>query len=163
MLGRTHANRGEITATSTTSKADRFETLREAWLFGAGPEPHRVDIESVWEHGNRLVFKFRGVDSISDAEVWNGAELRIPAAQRAPLEEGEFYYSDLVGCAVFDRRSADRLGVVVNIQECGGPGLLELDSGLLIPYARAICVRIDTAARRIDVDLPEGLRELNQP
>jgi 16S rRNA processing protein RimM len=137
--------------------------LREAWLFGASGEPVRVDIESVWEHANRLVFKFRGIDNISDAEVWRGAELRVPAADRAPLDEGEFYYSDLIGCEVRDVKSGELLGVVAGIQEAGGPGLLELDTGLLIPYATSICVKIDTAARRIDVSLPEGLRELNQP
>jgi 16S rRNA processing protein RimM len=123
----------------------------------------RVDIESVWEHASRLVFKFRGIDNISDAEVWRGAELRVPASQRAALEEGEFYHSDLIGCEVRDAKSGERLGVVAGIQEAGGPGLLELDTGMLIPYAKAICVKIDPAARRIDVSLPEGLRELNQP
>jgi 16S rRNA processing protein RimM len=164
VLGRTHANRGEITAMAMTSKPDRFEGLREAYLFGPAGEGQRVEIESVWEHGGRLVFKFAGIDNISDAEIWQGAELRVPLAQRAPLDEGEFYYSDLVGCEVWDRKAGDRLGIVAAMQEFGGPsGVLELDNGLLIPFAKAICVNIDPAARRIDVELPEGLRELNQP
>jgi 16S rRNA processing protein RimM len=166
VLGRTHANRGELTAVAMTSKPERFASLREAYLFSAAGdenEPHRVEIESVWEHGDRLVFKFLGIDTISEAEIWKGAELRIPAGQRAPLEEGEFYFSDLVGCEVWDRKLGDRVGVVAFMREFGGPGVLELDNGLLIPFARAICVNIDPAARRIDVDLPEGLRELNRP
>jgi 16S rRNA processing protein RimM len=164
VLGRTHANRGEITGVAMTSKPDRFQGLREAWLFGASEEqPCHVEIESVWEHGDRLVFKFRGIDSISDAETWQGSELRIPAADRAPLDEGEFYFSDLIGCEVWDRKAGDRVGVVTAMREFGGPGLLELDNGMLVPYAKAICVNIDPAARRIDVELPEGLRELNRP
>jgi 16S rRNA processing protein RimM len=161
VLGRTHANRGEITGVSMTSRPDRFESLREAYLFGPNDQPHAVQIESVWEHGNRLVFKFIGIDNISDAEVWQGAELRVPATERAPLDPGEYYYSDLIGCDVWDRKAGDRLGVVAAIREFGGPGLLELDTGLLVPYAKAICVHIDPAGRRIDVELPEGLRELN--
>ena len=163
VLGPTHANRGEITGVAMTSKPERFQQLREAWLFGESEEPCRLEVETVWEHSNRLVFKFRGIDTISDAELWRGAELRVPAAQRAPLEDGAFYYSDLVGCEVWDRKVGDRVGCVIAMREFGGPGLLELDNGLLIPYARAICVNIDPAARRIDVDLPEGLRELNRP
>jgi 16S rRNA processing protein RimM len=166
VLGRTHANRGEITAYPTTSKPERFAGLREAFLFGEPApgeeaESHKVEIESFWEHGDRLVFKFRGIDNISDAEMWQGAEMRVPAADRAPLEEGEFYYSDLIGCEVWDRKLGDRVGVVTAMQEFGGAGTLELDNGLLIPYAKAICVNIDPAARRIDVELPVGLRELN--
>ena len=163
VMGRTHANRGEICAVSMTSGVDRFDRVPEAWLFADGREPYRVEIESAWEHGNHLVLKFRGIDDISAAEIWQGAELRIPASDRAPLPEGEFYISDLVGCEVWDRRLGDRLGTVTALRECGGPGLVELDSGLLIPYAKAICVHIDPAARRIEVELPEGLRELNQP
>ncbi len=163
VLGRTHANRGEITAYPTTSKPERFAGLREAYLFGASDEAHRVEIESFWEHGDHLVFKFQGIENISDAEAWHGAEMRVPAADRAPLEEGEFYYSDLIGCEVWDRKLGDRVGVVAAMQEFGGAGTLELDNGLLIPYAKAICVNIDPAARRIDVELPDGLRELNRP
>jgi 16S rRNA processing protein RimM len=163
VLGPTHANRGEITGVPLSSKPDRFQKLREAYLFGESAQGQRVEVESVWEHGNHLVFKFRGIDNISDAEVWRGAEVRVPAAEREPLDEGEYYFSDLVGCEVWDRKAGDRVGSVVAVREFGGPGLLELDNGLLIPYARAICVNIDTAARRIDVELPDGLRELNRP
>jgi 16S rRNA processing protein RimM len=164
VLGRTHANRGEITGVAMTSKPERFQGLREAWLFGPSDQPHKVEIESIWEHGDRLVFKFLGIDNISDAEVWHGAELRVPLAQRAPLEDGEFYYSDLIGCEVWDRKLGDRVGIVSAMRDdFGGSGTLELDNGLLIPYARAICVNIDPASRRIDVELPEGLRELNRP
>lgn len=163
VLGGTHANRGEITGVAMTNRMERYQKLRRAWLFGEGAEPHEVAIESVWEHGGRLVFKFHGIDSISDAEAWRGAEVRIPAAEREPIEDGEFYISELIGCEVWDRRPGDRLGLVVAMREFGGPGLLELDSGLLIPYAKAICVNINPASRRIDVELPEGLRELNQP
>jgi 16S rRNA processing protein RimM len=164
VLGRTHANRGEITAVSTTSKSDRLENLREAWLFRADDEaaPLHVEIEAFWRHNGRPVFKFVGIDSIDDAEVWHGAEVRVPAAERAPLEEGEVYFSDLVGCEVVERRTGERIGRVKAMQEFGCPsGTLELDNGMLIPFVRAICVNIDTTARRIDVELPDGLRDLN--
>jgi 16S rRNA processing protein RimM len=164
VLGRTHANRGEITAVSMTTKPERFERLREAWLFPESGEERRVEIQSVWEHGDRLVFKFAGIDNISDAEVWQGSELRVPIAERVALDEGEFYQSDLVGCEVWDRKLGDRVGIVSAMREFGGPaGVLELDNGILIPFAKSICVNIDTAARRIDADLPEGLRDLNRP
>jgi 16S rRNA processing protein RimM len=64
---------------------------------------------------------------------------------------------------VVDRSSGERLGHVASWQDGGGAGLLELDSGLLIPFARAICVEIDTAARRIGVHLPDGLKDVNRP
>jgi 16S rRNA processing protein RimM len=165
VLGRTHATRGEITGISLGSKPERFQKLEAVYLFGnvASGEGVRFEVESVWAHGERLVFKFRGIETMSDAEAWQGAEVRIPVAEREPLEEGEFYISDLIGCEVWDRKPGERLGVVAAMREFGGPGLLELDNGLMIPYVKAICVHIDPAARRIDVELPEGLREVNKP
>jgi ribosomal 30S subunit maturation factor RimM len=64
---------------------------------------------------------------------------------------------------VVERRSGESLGRVAAWQDGGGAGLLELDDGLLIPFARAICVEIDPARRRIAVDLPEGLKDVNRP
>jgi ribosomal 30S subunit maturation factor RimM len=63
---------------------------------------------------------------------------------------------------VVDRRTGDRLGRVSGWEEGGGAGLLVVDEDLLIPFVRAICVEIDPAARRIAVELPEGLKDLNR-
>ena len=57
------------------------------------------------------------------------------------------------------------VGVVRDVEFTGGTPLLAVDSAngeVLIPLADEICVNVDLAARRIDVVLPEGLRELNR-
>jgi 16S rRNA processing protein RimM len=163
LLGRTRGNRGEITALSLSSKPERFENLREVFLFRpADPAGARFEVESTWFHDRTLIFKFRGVDSISDAESLSGAEVRVPFAERAPLEPGEFFDSDLIGCDVIDRRTGQSLGSVSAIQDGGGGGLLAVGE-LLIPFAKAICVAIDPAAKRIEVELPEGLLDVNRP
>jgi 16S rRNA processing protein RimM len=164
LLGKTRGNRGELTALALSSKPERYETVREVYLFGPGaPEAgEKREVESVWFHDGTLILKFRGVDSISDAERLVGCEVRVPIAERAPLEEGEFFESDLIGCEVVERASGRSLGRVSAWQDAGGAGLLVVGE-LLIPFARAICVEIDPASRRIAVDLPEGLKELNRP
>jgi 16S rRNA processing protein RimM len=159
LLGKTRGNRGEITALALSSKPERYESLRDVYLFGSGA---RYEVESTWFHDATLIFKFRGVDSISDAEDLIGAEVRIPAAERVPLDPGEFFVSDLVGCEVIDHRTGRSLGRVSALDDGGGTGLLVV-GGLLIPFARSICVEIDPAARRIAVELPPGLEELNRP
>ena len=158
VLGRVRGNRGELTAISL-SKPERYEGLKEVFLF---PDGARQEVESVWFHAQRLILKFRGVDTISDAERLEGREVRIPRSARLPLEPGEYYESDLIGCEVLERGSGESLGRVTGLQETGGSGLLEVDGGLLIPFARSICVAIEPQARRIVVELPAGLKELNQ-
>ena len=158
VLGRARGIRGEITAIAL-SKPERYSELREVFLF---PEGSRREVESAWFHDNRLILKFRGVDSMSDAERLAGCEVRVPRAERMRLEPGEYFTSDLIGCEVIERDSGASLGRVAALEDAGGSGVLELEGGLLIPFARAICVSIEPEVRRIVVDLPAGLKELNQ-
>jgi 16S rRNA processing protein RimM len=121
-----------------------------------------MEVENTWIHGDHLIFKFQGVDSISDAEKLAGADVAIPFEQRAELPEDEVYQSDLIGCEVFDK-TGRRLGVVTDFQETGGTPLLQVGTNLLIPFANSICTKIDLESKQIVVDLPEGLLDLNQP
>ncbi len=134
-------------------------------------QPHRLksvfvnqtpmEVENTWMHGDHLIFKFQGVDTISDAEKLAGAEVSIPFEQRATLAEDEVYQSDLIGCEVVDATGRS-LGLVTDIQETGGAPLLQVGD-LLIPFAKSICVTVDPANRRIVVNLPDGLLDLNVP
>jgi 16S rRNA processing protein RimM len=159
LLGRPRGNRGELTATSLSSKPERFARLRAVRLTGDGAS---YEVEEVWEHSGELVFKFKGVDSISDAEKLRGAEVQVPRSERVELDPGEYFHSDLIGCEVHDRASGRTIGKVTNFEEYGGPPLLEIDGGrMLIPFVSAICVDIRPAEKVIQVEIPEGLENLN--
>jgi len=119
-----------------------------------------MEVESTWMHGDQLIFKFQGVDTISDAERLAGAEVAIPFEQRAALGEQEYYQSDLIGCEVVDTTGRS-LGVVTDFEETGGTPILQVGDDLLIPFAKSICVTIDPANRRIVVNPPDGLLDLN--
>ena len=123
-----------------------------------------MQVERAWTHGEHVVFKFKGVDTISEAERLAGAEVCIPVDQRPAPPEGEYYRSDLVGCEVYDQRER-LLGTVKDWQETGATPLVEVRTPagkeLLIPFASSIFARIDLEQHRIEVDLPEGLEDLN--
>jgi 16S rRNA processing protein RimM len=158
ILTRPRGNKGELTAVCLSSKPERFGGLRSVHLFGNGDA---FEVERVWDHEGTIVFKFRGIDSISDAEKLRGAEVRVPKSQRVELEEGEYFHADLVGCEVRESVSDRLIGSVTGWEEYGGPALLEVDNGrLLIPFVKAICVDIRPEERLIRVDLPEGLESL---
>jgi 16S rRNA processing protein RimM len=158
VLGRPRGNRGEVTATGFSSDANRYQRLQTVYLFGSG-QPHVV--EEVWSHGGMLIFKFRDVNSISEAELLRGAEVRVPKSERVALEPGEFFLSDLVGCEMRDRVSGKAYGRVSGWQEGAGPVLLEIDDGrMLVPFVKAICTDIRPESGVIGVDLPEGLDSL---
>ncbi len=96
-----------------------------------------------------------------------GLEVQVPRADRVKLPAGSYYISDLVGCAVREKDGSD-MGIVREVEihgdEISGTPNLVVDTArgeLLIPLAQEICVDVDTAAQRIVVVLPEGLRDLN--
>jgi 16S rRNA processing protein RimM len=167
---RPHGRRGEVACEILTDFPQRFKSLKLAELRGVRGEPRRVGIRSCWlsqSRGGQAIFHFEGSDSINDAEKLVGLEVQIPLSERMPLPAGSYYITDLAGCEVRDTGGAV-IGLVRDVQIAGenvaGTPLLVVDSPngeLLIPLAQDICVRVDTAARMIEVVLPEGLRDLN--
>jgi 16S rRNA processing protein RimM len=135
-----------------------------------GGSSRTVRIEFFRRQHGRFVMKFAGIDSIDDAEKIIGAELRIPEADLPAAEEGSFYTFHLRGCRVYavhqsEDGKGDYIGDVTDVVDGGGTQLLHVGSGseeTLIPFAESIVKKIDLAARRIEVELPEGLRELNK-
>src|SRR5262249_40351815 len=155
--------RGEIVAIPLSDHQERFERLGRVYLCRENNSPAEFEVESVRYVSGSMVLKFRGIESINEADPWRGAEGRSPGAERLELGTGEFYLSDLTGCEVVERGTGLSLGVVTGFSEAGTSGLLlEVGPDLLIPFARSICVAIDVAAKRIEVDLPEGLKDLNR-
>jgi 16S rRNA processing protein RimM len=145
---------------------ERFRDVGEVFLSGPGRgQPERFEVESAWEHKGRVILKFRGVDTIAAAELLRGNEVRIPVERRRPLEAGEYFQSDLIGCEVVERATGRTIGKVTGWQDNGSQALLEVAGTegreILVPFAASICVEIDVAAGRIGVDMPEGLKDLN--
>jgi 16S rRNA processing protein RimM len=160
---RPRGNRGELLVRSQTDVPGRLKQLERAQARLADGADVPVEITEAWIHDGNWVLKFAGVDSISDAEQFRGADLWVAAGERGSLPEGEFFESDLIGCAVLDAASGAELGKVGGWQACGGPPLMEMKMDgreVLIPFVPAICRDVDLAARTIRVELPEGLLDL---
>jgi 16S rRNA processing protein RimM len=136
-------------------------------LYPLTPEAaHReLEIEDFWPHKGLLVFKFAGIDSISDAEKLVGAELQVPRTDRAKLEPGWTYVSDLVGCTLIDH--GREVGRIDDVQFGAGEAPLFIiespDKSFEIPFAEAYLERVDLPHRQVRMNLPEGMLEINAP
>jgi 16S rRNA processing protein RimM len=125
-----------------------------------------VEVESLWPHKELLVLKFIGVDSISEAEVLVGSELQVPIGDRAHLDAGWNYVSDLVGCSVYDH--GKEIGHVEDVQFGAGeaPLLIVVNTAgkkFDVPFADAYLDSVDSARRQVRMKLPEGLLDVNAP
>jgi 16S rRNA processing protein RimM len=168
---RAHGRRGEVAAEILTDFPERLDQLPSVELWNARTGSRRVGLRGcrlTTSRGGQALLHFEGSDSIDDAEKLVGYEVRIPFSERMPLPEASYYVGDLIGCEVWECGGvspASILGPVRDVQFTGGTPLLEVNTAkgeLLIPLAQEICVSVDLTARRIEVILPEGLRELNQ-
>ena len=172
-VAKTQGRRGEVAATLLTDFPELFASRRKLHALSetgsAGParaEASRraLDVEDHWFHKGMVVLKFAGVDSISDAEKLVGSELQVPRSERAELESGEFYVSDLVGCTVTD--SGHEIGRVRDVQFGSGEApllVIEGDKQYLVPFAAAYIERIALEQKRVEMKLPPGMLELDAP
>jgi len=162
-LWRARGVRGELIGEIYSSQPGREESLKEVMLDLEGRR-QQATVEQVWRHDGRPVFKFAGIDTMTAAEAWQGADILVRAEERAGPAEGEYSHADLIGCRVIAGPDAVVVGVVTGVEDYGGPSLLKVEAAdgheILIPFARAICTEIDVAAKTIRAILPEGLVEV---
>ncbi len=175
-LVRPHGRRGEIVAEILTDFPERFH--QRTHLFLIPPErvasrPHEVVLENFWFLRSRIVLKFQAVDSINEAEGLRNFSVAIPAAERAPVDPGAVYVSDLIGCRVFDLNQAGlEVGEVIDVDRGSSntdllvvrrPGMRASQSEVLIPFVREHLVLMDVDNGRVEMRLPGGLLEINNP
>jgi 16S rRNA processing protein RimM len=160
--------RGEVAAEILTDFPERLPALREVWLDSGRGDPRRMAVRKCWlspSRGGQAVFHFEGIESVEMAEALRGCEVQVPLKERAKLDAGKYYVGDLIGCEVWEQGAAAAMGAVRDVEFPGGVPLLAVetsDGEVLVPLAAEFCTRIDVQAKRIDVMLPEGLRELNR-
>ncbi len=167
---KTQGRHGEVAVELHSSVPDRFQPGMRLSAVDESSTRRELELEGLWPHKGMLVLKFAGVDSISDAELLLGCELQVRREQRAPLEPGWNYVSDLVGCKVFDVDvdGNDReIGTIENVHFGAGEApLLEVRTNrgqCEIPYAQAFLKDVDLEGKRIHMMLPEGILEVNDP
>lgn len=163
---KTQGRHGEIAAEVHSAVPDRFAEGMRLSALGAKDTRKDLEVEGLWPHRGLVVLKFRGIDSISDAEPLVGAELQIRRAERATLDEGWNYVSDLIGCAVFDHGT--EIGRIEDVQFGSGEApllVLATASGKRfdVPFAEGYLESVDIAGKQVRMQLPDGMLEINAP
>jgi 16S rRNA processing protein RimM len=183
---RPRGNKGEVLAELFTDFPERLSSLKSIYLRKDAGEPKRVGLQNFWidrNHPGQGVFHFEGCGSISEAESLRGLDVLLPIEERVELPAGHYFVTDLIGCTVFElpeiatklaspacaaEEAPHVLGTVRDVffpgEGATGTPLLQVETSageVLIPLAEEICTRIDVAARRIEVRLSEGLKDLD--
>jgi 16S rRNA processing protein RimM len=163
-IARAHGIRGQVIVNAETDfPNERFHPGAELFVRRAGGAVDALTLTTVRFHRERPVIGIRGVDDMNAASALAGLELRVPVERLAALPDGMFYRHDLIGCRVETVGGAE-VGTVRDVEGtlAGSRLVVTTTRGdALIPLVVAICRTIDPAGKRIVIDPPDGLLELN--
>ena len=166
---KTQGRQGEVAADLYTDFPERFAERRRVFALSASGTRRELELESHWGHKGRVVLKFHGVETISDAEQLVGSEIQIPRQQRTKLDVGSAYVSDLVGCSVMAIGAGreQRIGEIAEVQFGAGEApLLVIRQGKqerLVPFAEEFLSDVDIDHKQVRLKLSEGMLEIDAP
>jgi 16S rRNA processing protein RimM len=165
---KTQGRHGEVAVEVHSDVPDRFAPGMRLWALPreANAQRRELQVEDLWPHKGLLVLKFAGVNSISEAEALEKSELQVPRIERAKLEPGWNFVSDLIGCSILDH--GREIGRIEDVQFGAGEApLLVVSSPAAakfdIPFAEAYLEAVDLAQKQVRMMLPEGMLEVNAP
>lgn len=162
-VARAHGNRGQVIVNVETDFVEERFQAGHTLLVGPEADPIPRRIRDVRFHQGRPIIGLDGIETMNDAEALAGAPLWVAAENIGALPEHTFYRHDLVGCEVVDR-SGSPVGTVTEVEGPLERSHLIVHSrrgDVMIPMASDI-VTVDLAAKRITINPPEGLLELNE-
>jgi len=166
---RPQGRRGEVLAEILTDFPEKFAERSQLWLGRENDAERReYTVVSHWFHKGKVVLKFDGVESISDAEVLKGFLIHVPREKRAELAGGAIYVGDLVGSLLLDvSGDPHEIGKIEDVRRGVGaaPLLVVHEHGqeYEIPFAEEYLVRFDAVRKILEMKLPAGLLEVNAP
>ena len=158
-ITQTHGIRGEVKVYPTTDDVNRFNELKKAYIDSKeGLVP--VKISGVRYFKNLVILKFKGINNINDVEKYKKCPLLIDREDAVPLEEGEYFITDILGLKVVTDDDKE-LGTVKDVLQTGANDVYviqtEDNKEILIPAIKQCILGVDLENKEMKVHLLEGL------
>lgn len=145
--------RGSIKVHADTEFADSLFDYPEWWL-GKDGDWKSYAFEGGQVQPKALVADLAGVNDRDAAEALRGKQIAVPRSELPAAEEGEYYWSDLIGLQVVNLQG-EAFGSVTELMETGANDVLVVDDAekrRLIPFVDAVVTEVDLDVKRIVVD-----------
>lgn len=161
-LVNTHGIRGEVKVLPSTDFPDQRFAPGSRLALHAPDSSAVVDVEvaSAREHKGMYIVKLKQFDNINQVLPYKGWTVKVPASERVPLGEGEYYFHDIIGCTVVTEEG-EEIGRITEILRPGANDVwvVQRPKGrpALIPYIDDVVKDVDVTAKRVTIHLMEGL------
>ncbi|WP_243571845.1 ribosome maturation factor RimM [Bacillus stercoris] len=158
----THGIKGEVRVISKTDFAEeRYKPGNTLYLFMDGRnEPVEVTVNTHRLHKQFNLLQFKERQSLNEVEELKNAIIKVPEEDLGELNEGEFYFHEIIGCEVFTEEGT-LIGKVKEILTPGANDVWVIErkgkKDALIPYIESVVKHIDVSEKKIEIDLMEGL------
>lgn len=137
----------------------RFDNLKKVHIKSKNND-EELQIEEVKYQKNMVLVKFKGIETVENAEKLRNSFVEIDRADAIPLEEGQYFIADLLGLEVF-LDTGEKLGVLEDIYNTGSSDIYvvknELGKQFLLPYIDEVIKQINLEEGKIIVHIIEGL------
>ncbi|XNN70638.1 ribosome maturation factor RimM [Bacillus pumilus] len=158
----THGVRGEVRVVSKTDfPEERYKKGSVLYIFKQGQgEPLKVTVASHRQHKQFDLLTFEEISSLNEAELLKESILKVEKEYLGSLDEGEFYFHQIIGCEVYDEENQ----LVGQIKEILTPGANDVwvvgrkgKKDALIPYIPSVVKKINISSKTIHIEVMEGL------
>jgi 16S rRNA processing protein RimM len=157
-IGAAHGTAGEVRLWPFTARA---EAVAAYGPLQTADGTRAFEIEAIRPGRDFLVVRLKGVTDRATAERLRNTDLYAPRERLPGLEADEFYHADLIGLCAEDK-TGRAIGVVVAVHNFGAGDILEIAPAAggetaMVPFSTAAVPSVELAARRIVLEIPEGL------
>ena len=159
VITQTHGIRGEVKVFPTTDDPTRFQDLKHV-LLDTGKETLPLEIENVKFFKQFVILKFKGYDNINDVERYKRCPLLVERSEAVPLEEDEYYITDMIGIQVTTDEGED-FGVLKDVLTTGANDVYMIDhpsaGEVLVPAIKECILEVDIPGRKMKIHVMDGL------
>ena len=154
--------KGEVLLYLDTDEPELYENMESVFVeFNKNLVPFFIENSSLHKN-DFLRVQFEDVDTEEEADSIMNCEVYLPLSMLPKLTGNQFYYHEVVGFEIEDKRLGI-FGKIVSINDTTAQPLFEVLNGeveMLIPMIDHFLVEIDRKNKKVVMDLPEGLVEM---
>ena len=163
-MGSSYGIRGWLRVFSSTEDAESIFDY-QPWFIQKAGQWQQVQLESWKHHNHEIIVKLKGVDDREAAQTLANVEIGVDLSVFPELEEGDYYWHDLIGCSVVNL-DGYTMGTVTEMMETGSNDVLVIKATLkdafgikerLVPFLDGqVIKKVDLTTRSIEVDWDPG-------
>ena len=146
--------KGEVKVIPYTDDIEQFKKIKNIYVNN-----DVMEIESVRYHKNTIILKFKGIDTMNDAENIKNSILKIQRTKKK-LPQNTYYITDLIGVDVYTDEDK-LLGKVKDIYNTGANDIYIVETSenkeILLPAIKEVIKKVDIENKKIIVHILKGL------